>query len=612
MRFPPEFIERLRNHLPLSEVIGVRVPLRRAGREFQGLCPFHKEKSPSFTVNDEKGFFHCFGCGAHGDSIGFIKDFEGVSYPEAVERLAGEAGLALPAPTREAEAAERQRHSLEDVMALAAGWYQRQIQQASGREARDYLRDRGILPETIERFGLGFAPNSRDALRTALLSDGIPEALLKEAGLVANSDNGGAYDRFRGRLIFPIRSAQGKTVAFGGRILPSATTDRTAKYLNSPETPLFKKGELLYAYDIARKNLRDGKQIILAEGYLDVIALHQSGFATAVAPLGTAVTESQIRLLWRASPRPIFCLDGDTAGQRAMQRAADVALPLLKPETGLAFATLPRGDDPDSLIRTRGPAAMQHILDRAIVLSQMIWNTSLTRFGSETPEQKASLEHYLTQAADRIQDAIVKRQMHQYFRNQIYSLSGRKDKGKSKPKAQVFDPIPEIGDESSQIRRMEEQITVIILLHPALLHEGDVEERFAHLDLTQPILDKLRSVILEVSAEMQSLDSSRLCAELSVRGYSEKVETILHSETSALSASSRALLIEHSSAAAAAFEQVSAAFSLKKLEQEALAASLLMEREMSEQNYQHFLALQKQIEEMRRARFAHAPGDAVS
>ena len=358
MRFPPEFLDRLRNHLPISEVIGKRVPIRRHGREFQALCPFHKEKSPSFTVNDEKGFFHCFGCAAHGDAIGFIMNFEGVTYPEAVERLAIEAGLPVPKMTREAEESERKRHTLEDAVALAARWFAEQLATPAGTEARDYLRDRGLSAETIEQFGVGFAPNLREALKAALIRQGLPEAMLVEAGLLSVPDSGAPYDRFRGRLMFPIKNAQGKIVAFGGRILASAETNRTAKYLNSPETPLFKKGELLFAYDVAARLARDAGTIIVAEGYMDVIALHQAGFTHAVAPLGTAITEAQLRLLWRAASEPTLCLDGDAAGQRAMQRAAELALPLLKPGFGLKFAVLPAGEDPDSLIRKSGSAAL--------------------------------------------------------------------------------------------------------------------------------------------------------------------------------------------------------------------------------------------------------------
>ena len=265
-------------------------------------------------MNDDKGFFHCFGCSAHGDAIGFIKDFERVEYREAVERLAGEAGMALPQMTREAVAAERRRHSLEEVVAFAARWFTQQLYAPIGKDAREYLRDRGLKRHAAESFALGFAPNARDALKSALHKEGVPEALMLEAGLLARPDDGAPYDRFRGRLMFPIRNARGQTVAFGGRILPQVQATNAAKYLNSPETPLFHKGDLLFAYDIARHAARDGESLIVAEGYMDVIALHQAGFTTAVAPLGTAITESQLNLLCGSAPNRSYAW---TATRRA-------------------------------------------------------------------------------------------------------------------------------------------------------------------------------------------------------------------------------------------------------------------------------------------------------
>jgi DNA primase len=612
MRFPPEFIDRLKNHLPLSEVIGRRVPLKRQGREFSGLCPFHKEKSPSFTVNDEKSFFHCFGCGAHGDAIGFIKDYERVEYREAVERLAAEAGLPVPQMTREAVEAERKRHTLEDVVAIAAAWFTEQLYAPIGREAREYLRERGMRLSTAERFGLGFAPNMRDGLKSALMKQDLKESMLIEAGLLARPDEGATYDRFRARLIFPIRNAQGKTVAFGGRILPQAKQDNIAKYLNSPETPLFKKGEMLFAYDIARKAAIDGEPLIVSEGYMDVIALHQAGFTTAVAPLGTAVTEAQLKLLWRVSPEPVFCLDSDAAGKSAAMRAIDVALPLLKPEHSLKVALLPKGEDPDSLIHKKGRDAMVQTLKRAKILSQALWESALQFYGSESAEKKAALEHHLTQAANRIAEPAMRQHMLSYFRDQIYGLRRQKKSEKPAPNRAVPDVLPDVDDDNSRLKRLEEQIVALVLLHPDILHQSEIEEHFGHMDFTQPMLDKLRAHTLEISADTPSLDAAALKTALSSRGHAEKVETLLHSKNATTATMFQSGTMDNTRSACHAFELAYGAYTMRKLEHEMHEAARTMEHDMSEQSYNRFLALQKQLGELRRTRYSARSDEQIS
>lgn len=604
MRFSPEFIERLKHHLPISEVIGRRIPIKRHGREFQGLCPFHKEKSPSFTVNDEKSFFHCFGCGAHGDAIGFIKDFERVTYPEAVEKLAGEAGLELPKMTHGAQEAERKRHTLEDIVALAQQWFTEQLYAEGGKEAREYLRERGLKKSTADRFLLGYAPASRDGLKLALMKQGINESMLVEAGLLATPEEGSTYDRFRARLIFPIRNAQGKTVAFGGRILPSAPQTHAAKYLNSPETPLFRKGEMLFAYDIARRAAHEGDPLIVSEGYMDVIALHQAGFETAVAPLGTAITESQLALLWRVCPEPIICLDGDSAGIRAMMRAAELALPLLKAGTGLKFASMPAGEDPDSLLRKSGVGALKQSFAQARALSQVLWEQGLLQYGNESPEKRAALERHLLQTADRIADSIVRQHMRAYFRDRIFSLSTLKKKYKSALTVARPGVLPEANDDKSHLKALEEQIIGLVILHPDILHQAEIEEHFGHMDFTQPVLDKLRALTLEVSAGTQSVDMATLKAVLAAHGYGEKVETLLHSKNPAIASMSYSGAMENMRTASRAFEQVYSAYTMKKLEHEMHEAAFAFEQDMSEQNQDRLYALQKQIEEMSRNRYS--------
>src|SRR5437016_12128096 len=378
MAFPPGFLDELRSRIPLGDLVGRRVRLTRRGREQAGLCPFHNEKTPSFYVVEDKGFFHCFGCGAHGDAIGFLMRADNLDFIEAVERLAGEAGSAVPQQTpQDRERAQRQKTLLE-ALAAAADFYESQLWSPSGARAREYLTARGLDEETIRRFRLGWAPDDRQALRRALGGE-FPEALLHEAGLLRRPEGGGeAYDYFRSRVLFPIGDRAGRVIAFGGRTLG----DDQPKYLNSPDTPVFGKGRVLYAWAAARANLaRDpgesAPSVIVVEGYMDVIALHRAGCGSAVAPLGTALTEMQLHELWRLSPEPVLCFDGDTAGQRAALRALHRALPLLQPGRSLCFATLPPGEDPDSLIRAGGAPAFAEILGAARPLSDMLWQAEL-------------------------------------------------------------------------------------------------------------------------------------------------------------------------------------------------------------------------------------------
>jgi len=604
MRFPPEFIERLRHHSPISQVIGKRLPVKRHGREFHALCPFHKEKSPSFTINDEKGFFHCFGCAAHGDAIGFIKDYEGISYVEAVERLASELGLQVPAMSHESAEFERKRHTIEDTVALAAEWFIKQLHSPAGNEAREYLQGRGLNAKTIEQFGIGYASGGRDVLKTELMKQGISEAMLIEAGLLARSDDGNTYNRFRDRLIFPIYNFQGKAVAFGGRLLPSSQSKSAAKYINSPETPIFKKGEMLFAYDIASRGSRVAGSMIVAEGYMDVIALHQAGFTTAVAPLGTAITETQLKLLWRVAPEPILCLDGDEAGARAMKRAADLALPLLKPGFSLKFATLPKGEDPDSLIKKSGIAAMQQTLSQARILSQVLWDNAVAASGSETPEQKAALEQNVMNIAELITDTIVKQHIRDYFRNQMYALK-RWKKGSKAPLSNVRPRVlPDANDTVAPLIQLEQRLVSVVILHPDILHHIDIEENFSRMDFAQPMLDKLRSSVLEISSATQSIDHGSLCAALAERGHDEKVKNLLYSNSHGLQTKLRTEIMENPKLAMQAFESAYAAYSDKKLEYEIKEVAALFEQDMSEQNQSRLFSLQKQRDELNLARYA--------
>jgi DNA primase len=391
MNFPPSFLDELRFRVPLAQVVGRKVKLTRAGREWKGCCPFHTEKTPSFYINEEKQFYHCFGCGAHGDVIRFLTDNEGLSFPEAVKQLAAEAGMEVPEETPEARAQAERAASLYDVMDRAAAWFEEQLQGLSGSGARAYIEKRGLIPATVKRFRLGFAPDNRTALKAALTASGITVEQLVEAGLLIKVEDKDPYDRFRGRLMFPIRDPKGRVIAFGGRVLDGGEP----KYLNSPDTPLFDKGRTLYNLDQAGPLARKSGEAHIVEGYMDVIALAQVGLETAVAPLGTALTEDQMKLLWRVSPEPLVCLDGDTAGQRAALRAANRALPVLVPGRSLRFLTLPQGDDPDTLVRAKGLSAFKALAGNAETLIDLLWRSEVSGQDHSTPERRAALHQRL-------------------------------------------------------------------------------------------------------------------------------------------------------------------------------------------------------------------------
>src|SRR5499433_3646590 len=390
MRFTPQFLDELKARLPVSEVVGRRVKLVRAGREFKGLSPFNKEKTPSFFVNDQKQAWFDFSSGKNGSIFDFLMLTEGLSFPEAVERLAAEAGMPLPRVSHEEEAREEKRRSLADVMEMAAQFFEATLAGRTGAKARGYLADRSLDPVTQVRFRLGYAPGERFALKEHLGNQGVSVDDMVAAGLlVAGEDIPVPYDRFRDRVIFPITDARGRVIAFGGRALEK---DVPAKYLNSPETPLFHKGDNLYNLATARQAAHDGAQLIVVEGYVDVIAMVTSGFGGAVAPLGTALTENQLALLWKMADEPILCFDGDRAGQKAAWRAADLALPHLKPGKSLRFALLPEGQDPDDLARSGGRGAIEEVIGAARGLADIVWSREIEAGNFATPERRAALE----------------------------------------------------------------------------------------------------------------------------------------------------------------------------------------------------------------------------
>ncbi|MHC2337199.1 DNA primase [Bradyrhizobium sp. USDA 4454] len=544
MRFTPEFLDELRARLPVSEVVGRRVKLKKAGREWKGLSPFQQEKTPSFFVNDQKQAWFDFSSGLNGNIFDFLMKTEGVTFPEAVERLAAMAGVPLPAVTPDAARHEQHRRTLYDVMELATKFFADTLASRHGAKARGYLADRSISPATQLQFRMGYAPPDRFALKEHLGAQGISTEDMVEAGLlVSGEDKPVPFDRFRDRVMFPITDGRGRVIAFGGRALEK---DVPAKYLNSPETTLFHKGDNLYNLFTARQAAHDGAQLIVVEGYVDVIAMVTSGFPGAVAPLGTALTENQLALLWKMVDEPILCFDGDRAGQKAAYRAADLALPQLKPGKSLRIALLPEGQDPDDLARSGGRAAIEEVISVARPLADMIWSREIEGGNFDTPERRAALEARIGELTNGIRDEVVRRYYRQDLQERLqrsfapeggrggYGRGGYgrgnfgSGRGRESPRAfaprgpaqggrfaakgaapvlsrgpyQAASPqlanSPIMRGQRSAISRREALILQSLINHPWLLH--DHLEEVAALELAHPEAHKLRAAIIAAFA----------------------------------------------------------------------------------------------------------------
>lgn len=404
MALSPQWLDELKSRITLSTLIQRTTKLQRAGREWKACCPFHNENTPSFTVNDQKGFYHCFGCGVHGGAIDWMMGQRGMEFMDAVKELASEAGMDVPAPDPRAAQAAQKRASLHDVMQAAQEWFVARLNSDEGVGAREYLARRGLSQRIIEQFGFGYAPDDKQSLKQALGQ--FDEAMLVECGLLISVDDKLPYSRFRGRVMLPIQDARARVIAFGGRILEDR--QGVAKYLNSPDTPLFDKGRNLYNLHRASPASRKVDRVIAVEGYMDVIALAQAGFEDAVAPMGTALTEQQIELLWRMADKPLLCLDGDNAGVRAAMRAAERTLPLLRPGHSLRIVTLPAGLDPDDLLKRDGPAAVEKLLALPRSLLDLIWEHERSAQPLSSPEDKAGLKARLMDHVDTIQHPDIK------------------------------------------------------------------------------------------------------------------------------------------------------------------------------------------------------------
>ena len=574
MRFPPHFLDEIRARLSVSQVVGRKVALKRAGREHKGLSPFKTEKTPSFTVNDQKGFYHCFASGEHGDIFTFVMKTEGLSFPETVERLAGEAGVPMPKLAQRDEAREDERERLYRLMEASAAFFVSTLASGPGAEARRYLEGRGLTRETIAAFRIGYGPNDKSALKQHLAKAGFTVEEMVTAGmLIGGEDIPVPYDRFRNRVIFPIQDLRDRVIAFGGRALDPAAP---AKYLNSPDTPLFHKGQVLFNAARARGPAHEKDRVIAVEGYLDVITLWQAGFAEAVAPLGTALTEEQVKLLWRLAPEPVLCFDGDAAGRKAAFRAVETVLPLLKPGFSVRFALLPGGLDPDDMIRQKGAEAFAAELTKTRAFFDVMWTREEQEHDLSTPEQRAAFETGLRALVGRIGDATVKSHYERELRETLWAFNnrvtreiaraegpnraakagprrnniapdwrvrerarlGQNAKGQGRwgqgrgPQGRAQAQVPAAGVELSQRTELtpprEALIIKTMMNHPWLIDED--AEAIANLPLTPPVA-RVRDAILAAHAVENGLDSTSLRTQLSVSGLDKVIDLVERSVT---------------------------------------------------------------------------------
>ena len=549
MRYGEGLLEEVRRRTDLVALVGRRVKLVRKGRMMWGCCPFHQEKSPSFKVENERRLYKCFGCGKGGDCFRWLVETEGLNFREAVEKLAGEAGVELPKWSPEDEEREQKKKSLYDIVELAAKFYEAQLFEPSGREAREYLKGRGLDGAAAKQFRLGYAPGGNGALIAHLTSHNVTQDDIIAAGLARAAEDGRPMrDFFFNRVMFPIGDGRGRIIAFGARALEA---DAKPKYINTGETPLFSKGTQLYNFATARAAAIKAGTVILAEGYMDVIALVRAGFAHSVAPLGTALTEDQLHLLWRTAPEPILAFDGDAAGLKAAHRAAHLALPHLKPDHSLRFAFLPTGEDPDSFIAANGAGAMTMLLENALPLSQLLWRAETDGKDFSTPERRAGLEHSLKEITDRITDAKIADYYRRGFEQQIFeafkrrstaqpgsrapartlSGAGRDGKFRGPFKPRPLPGTPEAVSASVQgsalvrsgqagVRHAKELELGRLLLEAPEIALSEAES-LAVLDLADPSLDRLRHELLNLAASGSSLEKAGVQTHLSRKGMAD-------------------------------------------------------------------------------------------
>jgi len=602
MKFPDSFLDEIRARLPVSAVVSRRVPLKRAGREWKGLSPFNPEKTPSFTVNDQKGFYHCFSSGKHGDIFGFVMDTEGLSFPEAVEKLAGDAGLPMPKPDPQYERVAKERLGLFEALEAATVFFEEQLKSGVGREALAYAERRGLSPTTLKDFRIGFAPNSKDALKGTLIKRGFTEAQLLDAGLVVKPDDGrAAYDRFRHRLTIPIADAKGRVIAFGARALDAATEP---KYLNSPETRLFDKGSMVFNFARARNAAFDKSELIVVEGYMDVIALTQAGFHHVVATLGTAFTERQMDQLWLLAPEPIICFDGDRAGEAAATRAIDRMLPNLREGHSFRFAFLPEGSDPDDLVRNEGPVAFAQCLTEARPLIDVLWHRECGAQTLDTPERRAALEERLEHLLATIGNARVKDHYRREVKNRLWALwreTGKRGGAPVKPSS------PSAGKTSARSLPSAHGFAITIILalahHPWLLDH--FAEEVAGLEIRQKQLAEILSLLTRTIFAHPGIGREILAERMRESSHARLFDLLDRS-----SAFKRVAFLQTDTPAAEVEEQFAELIfrwtTLKLLDKEVQEAALDLSN-VSETEYEQFVLMQQQVAN---AGLRHASDDA--
>ncbi|MFO1126159.1 MAG: DNA primase [Methylocystis sp.] len=610
MRFSPSFLDEIRARVPVSDVVRQKVKLKKEGREWRGLSPFNAEKTPSFYVNDQKMRWFDFSAGKNGNVFDFLMETEGLSFPEAVERLAALAGLALPVETKEQQEQDRRRATLGDVLEAAAVFFERQLAGAAGRDARAYLDRRQISPDSREKFRLGFAPPERHALRDHLAAKGASVETMIEAGLLVHGEDIAVpYDRFRNRIMFPICDRAGRVIAFGGRALDA---DAQAKYLNSPETPLFHKGATLYNLHNARKAAHESGAVIAVEGYVDVIALAAAGFPNAVAPLGTALTAEQCALLWRLAEEPILCFDGDKAGLKAAFRAVDTALPLIGPSRSLRFVLLPDGQDPDELLRSGGPDGLADALSRPLPLVDLLWMRETESATLDTPERRAALERRLREIVGQIADEDLRRHYIQELSARLDRLFGRDQRTKYRrsdfpwrgrgrlPRRSDETPLtigsalansPLFRGVKSGIAPREALILLILINHPDLIDPR--AEDLATLDLNSADARALRDALLRF-AERGDANKVELRAFLASLGLDPIVARL-----EAMAAHSTLWSVRPEAAAADAGESLRQAFALHRrslaLNRELRAVQAVLADDPNERDYARLKDIQTQL-----------------
>ena len=532
---PPEFLNQLRERVALADLVSRHVKLTRRGREYVGLSPFRKERTPSFTVVPDKGFFHCFSSGEHGDAIGFLMRIEGLSFMEAVEKLAAEVGLPMPRESPEAAEAARRRTGLLEVLEAAAAYYERQLGLPVGREASEYLRRRGLDPGTVRRFRLGYAPRD-GGLQGALAREGFAAGLIEEAGLVRRGEGEARpRDYMRDRVVFPITDARGRPIAFGGRTMGAAQP----KYLNTPESPMFRKGSVLYGLSQARDACHRARGMVVVEGYMDAIALSQAGLGHTVAALGTAFGEGQLRSLWQYADEPVLCFDGDEAGRRAARRAAERALPLLTPGKSLRFAALAGGHDPDTLVRSGGGQAMRTLLENAVPLADLLWTSEMEAVRPDNPDRRAAFGRNLLALTATIADTMVRSyyeaevaaRLQERFGVRLPAPSARSFRGPPRTGTARQPPRAGGGRERAEARLgalrelPRRAILACVVNHPALALEFGQE--IADLELGQGSLDKLRHEILGLAAGGEDIDRGEWQTHFERKGLAGAVKGAL-------------------------------------------------------------------------------------